>query len=354
MSDFNQQQSIIVAGHICLDLTPRFPESALSTLIPGSLVRVDQMHCSVGGAVANTGLALHQLGVKTRLMGRISDDLFGKEVKRILSGYDPALTCDMIQVAGESTSYSVVVAPPGVDRLFLHCPGCNDLFEADDIILPKDQQVKLLHFGYPPVMRSVYRDDGQQLVSLFHKAHAAGIATSLDMCSVDPTSEAGGIDWQRWLANVLPHVDIFVPSLDELLFMLGISDQPVSLELLQSVGKQILDSGVGVLMLKLGEQGVYLQTAQQIHAVFDAQSWSEVSLHCPCYSVDVVSTNGAGDYTIAGFLAAILAGQTPSQALHSAVGVGAWHVQSPDELARWDVIQKRIDGGWEQLDKTLS
>ena len=136
--------------------------------------------------------------------------------------------------------------------------------------------------------------------------------------------------------------------------MLGISDQPVSLELLQSVGKQILDSGVGVLMLKLGEQGVYLQTAQQIHAVFDAQSWSEVSLHCPCYSVDVVSTNGAGDYTIAGFLAAILAGQTPSQALHSAVGVGAWHVQSPDELARWDVIQKRIDGGWEQLDKTLS
>ena len=73
MSDFNQQQSIIVAGHICLDLTPRFPESALSTLIPGSLVRVDQMHCSVGGAVANTGLALHQLGVKTRLMGRIRD-----------------------------------------------------------------------------------------------------------------------------------------------------------------------------------------------------------------------------------------------------------------------------------------
>ncbi|MFG0249433.1 MAG: carbohydrate kinase family protein [Phycisphaeraceae bacterium JB051] len=353
MRPLDNDQSIIVAGHICLDLTPAFVGSATATLDPGTLTRVGQMQRSVGGSVANTGMALHQLGVKTRLMGRVSDDLFGDEVLRLLGQASPFLTQGMIRVFGESTSYSVVIAPPGVDRMFLHCPGCNDQFQASNVALPDDANIKLLHFGYPPVMRSIYQHDGCELVQIFDKAHASGIATSLDMCSVDPDSEAGSIDWCRWLKHVLPHVDIFVPSLDELLFMIGHDQCNMSLALLQSVGKQMLDWGVGVLLLKLGEYGVYLQTADRVHHLFDGVAWSGQSQYRPCFSVDVASTNGAGDYTIAGFLTAILEGYSPHEALSSAVGVGASHVESPNQLSDWQAIQQRIASGWRQHDKAL-
>ena len=50
---------IIVAGHICLDITPVFsPEKAQplsSVLIPGKLVQMKDVNISTGGAVANTG-----------------------------------------------------------------------------------------------------------------------------------------------------------------------------------------------------------------------------------------------------------------------------------------------------------
>ena len=42
---------------------------------------------------------------------------------------DAALTV----VPGEGTSYSIVLAPPGIDRVFLHHPGANDTFCADDV-----------------------------------------------------------------------------------------------------------------------------------------------------------------------------------------------------------------------------
>jgi hypothetical protein len=31
------------------------------------------------------------------------------------------------------TSYTIAISPPGVDRTFLHCPGANQTFRADDV-----------------------------------------------------------------------------------------------------------------------------------------------------------------------------------------------------------------------------
>jgi sugar/nucleoside kinase (ribokinase family) len=344
----------MVAGHICLDLTPAFPASADASLSPGSLVRVGDMHRSVGGTVANTGLALHQLGVDTRMMARISDDLLGDEILRLLGDVSPSLTRDMIRVTGEATSYSIVIAPPGVDRLFLHCPGCNDHFHTADVTLKPDTGTKLLHFGYPPVMKTIYEQDGCELIELYKKAHTVGMATSLDMCSVDPSSDAGKVDWRRWLSNVLPQVDLFVPSLDEMLYMLG--EPPAALptpELLEGVAGKLLAMGTSVVLLKLGEYGLFLRTSEQGCTLLPDLQWQNRAMYASCFSVNVASTNGAGDYTIAGFLAAILAGQSPEDALLSAVGVGAAHVENPTHLPSWDTVQQRIATGWQHHDKTI-
>ncbi len=59
-----------------------------------------------------------------------------------------------------TTSYTVIINPPGVDLIFLHHPGTNDAFCAADIDYAKLNEAALFHFGYPPLMRQMYTADG--------------------------------------------------------------------------------------------------------------------------------------------------------------------------------------------------
>ena len=126
--------SAIVAGHLCLDIIPHIagitPEAFRASFLPGHLIDVGPAALSTGGPVSNTGLALHKLGVPTQLMGKIGDDLFGQAVRQLVTGYDPRLADGMVVDPQANTSYTVVINPPGVDRIFLHCPGANDTFSA--------------------------------------------------------------------------------------------------------------------------------------------------------------------------------------------------------------------------------
>jgi sugar/nucleoside kinase (ribokinase family) len=73
-----------------------------------------------GGLVSNTGLAMKLFGADVSLMTKIGKDAFGDILRRIYAGYGAA--GDLIEDEGSSTSYSIVLAVPGIDRLFLHDP----------------------------------------------------------------------------------------------------------------------------------------------------------------------------------------------------------------------------------------
>ena len=85
---------IVVAGHICLDITPVFSSDKVQplskVLIPGKLVQMKDVNISTGGAVANTGLALKVLGADVELMGKVGDDEFGRIVLERLGRYGAA------------------------------------------------------------------------------------------------------------------------------------------------------------------------------------------------------------------------------------------------------------------------
>lgn len=217
-----KKRKVIAAGHICLDITPVFPDTRIEhledVLSPGKLVEMREADVHTGGSVANTGLAMKILGADVTLMGQIGQDAFGDMVLNILKKYNAE--SGMLISDKLSTSYSVVIAVPGIDRIFLHNPGANNAFRADDI--PEDQlkDVSLFHFGYLPLMKTMYEQDGAELVKLMKQMKNVGIATSMDMAAVDAASEAGKADWEKILSRVLPFVDFFVPSAEELCFML--------------------------------------------------------------------------------------------------------------------------------------
>lgn len=70
----------------------------------------------------------------------------------------------------------------------------------------------------------------------------------------------------------------------------------------------------------------------------------------PCFRARrVAGTTGAGDCTIAGFLAALLRGDGPAQAATSATAVGASSVEAPDAtggVPPWPELAIRLDAGW--------
>ena len=72
----------VSAGHICVDITPRFAsddaDRTLEEMLrPGSLTVVAGAAMSSGGAAANVGLSARRLGLSVAMMGKCGDALLG-------------------------------------------------------------------------------------------------------------------------------------------------------------------------------------------------------------------------------------------------------------------------------------
>lgn len=355
---------VVVAGHICIDVIPQIQQQVdrLDDLIrPGKLVNTGPLLLSTGGAVSNTGVALARLGVPTRLMGKIGDDLFGRAILDVLQAVDPALTETMIIDPAVDSSYTIIINPPGIDRSFLHCPGANDAFGADDVDPAALAGARIFHFGYPPIMGRMFHDDGRELERLLKSVRALGMTVSLDMALPDPDSPAGRADWESILSRALPQVDIFLPSLEETVYMLDrarfaavMAEGPAAVDgaYLGRLADRLLSMGAAVAGLKLGEHGLYLKTTDSIDRLracgaagpSDVVAWCGREVLAPCFAVDVHGTTGAGDCTIAGFLAGLLHGLSLHEAVTAAVAVGAFSVESPDatgDIPAWALVQER-------------
>jgi sugar/nucleoside kinase (ribokinase family) len=336
----------IVAGHLCLDIIPELHHGA--KLEPGRLIEAGSATLSTGGAVSNVGRALLKLGIATHLIGMVGDDMFGKAVLDLLGPAGKTI----VVCPSETTSYTIVLNVPGQDRMFLHAPGCNRTFTSSAVSDDQLRGARLIHFGYPPLMESMYASDGEELVDLFRRAKRAGATTSLDLSLPDADSESGKVDWKRVLERVLPICDLFCPSLDELQFMLGRHRGPTDVA---SLAREVLQLGARVALIKLGAEGVYLSAGRELEGLgraFDSSSttsWRGIEIHQACFPVQLVGTTGSGDATIAGFLMAILQGMGPRDALRAACAVGACSVEAADAISGvkdWPTIRERLDREW--------
>jgi sugar/nucleoside kinase (ribokinase family) len=351
----------VVAGHTCLDIIPTL--SGPLPAGPGLLVEIGPAELATGGAVANTGVALHILGIRTRLMGKVSDDLFGQALLQVIGRYSAELVQDMVLARGEASSYTIVIDPPGLDRSFMHCPGLNHTFGAADVDYEVVAQARLFHFGYPSLMRRMYADGGHELSEMLHRAKATGATTTLDFGPPDPQGPCGQVDWDAVLARTLPHVDVFLPSDDELRFALDRprfdADGEVPVPEVRALGRRVLALGAKVVGIKCGVRGLYVCTANADRlaamgraAPADPSAWAERELWSPCFVPrELVGTTGAGDATIAGFLAALLRGLSLEEAATFACTVGACNVEASDAvsgLRSWEATWERCDG-WARM-----
>ena len=172
------------------------------------------------------------------------------------------------------------------------------------------------------------------------------------------------------LAAVMPSVDFFVPSAEELCCLIdppryaewtrraqarGV-DMTEALDPerdIRPLAERLLGWGAKVVLIKCGAPGIYLRTAgaQEMCTLgLDAAAWANTERFEPSYLVtEYRSGTGAGDVSLAAFLLAALEGYSPARSLQLATAAGACCVSTYDALSGlvpFPELLNRIEAGW--------
>lgn len=259
----------------------------------GKLVLVDQLELHSGGCAANTGVALAKLGIDTAIIGKIGCDGLGDFMVGALERN--GVSADGITRDPDvGTSGTMVVVHSDGERDFIHYLGANATLTEDDVNWDLIKGSKILHVAGSFLMPAF---DGMPTANVLKKAQGMGITTTLD------TAWDSKGQWMSVLEPCLQYVDYAVPSIEEARMVTGKQDPA-------DVAKVLIDHGVKVVALKMGEKGSYIRTAD-----------TEITI--PRFTVNAVDALGAGDSFAAGFLAGVLNGWDLEKTGRFANAVGA-------------------------------
>lgn len=316
-------ETVVVAGHACVDLIPALPSDP--TMEPGGFSNVGPLEVRCGGSVVNTGEALVALGRRVRLVAALGRDHLGGILSERLRALDPAAR---LAAVGTGTSYSFVLERGGSSRTLWHHEGSNAAFTGREV---DPTGAALVHLGYATALPGLLVDDLAPFVDLLARISAAGATNSVDFATVDPRSDDG--EWPRRLARLLPLLDVVSPSADDLVSLGWLPSRPRP-EDVADAARRLVDAGVGIAFVTDGERGAHLQVAEATRLARGGRvlarlgaDWPGAAIRVPAVPVaDVVGTNGAGDTATAGLIDALLSGYTPRDASSAAVALAAQRV----------------------------
>jgi sugar/nucleoside kinase (ribokinase family) len=276
---------IVVADHVCTPID-HLPAA-------GELVMAERMLLTLGGCAANTAVDLAKMEVRSAVVGRIGDDLFGRVVTDMLRDARVDAT-HLLGTPGTDTSQTLIVNVTGQDRRFIHTFGANAQMRASDLPLSEIVRAKVLYVGGYLIMPELKADP---LAEVFATARAAGVRTVLDV--VTPP----GTDHLSRLAPLLPHTDVFLPNTDEARLITGESDPIRQAEAFRQLG-------AGTVVITLGGDGSVLVNERE-------------RIRAGVFNVPFVDASGGGDAFDAGYIYGLLHQLDTVECLRVASALGA-------------------------------
>ena len=251
----------------------------VSTTVDVTLVEAPGFAKAAGGATANVAVGLAKLGVDSGFIGKIGAEPFGDFLRETLEQSSVDTTHLISEVGRRTTLAFVATRSDGAkDILFYRNPGADILLRPDEIDVTYIQSAEVFHYGSCSLSHQPVRD---ATVRAIQYAKDAGAFISYDpnlrlmMWEVPK-------DAKHWIWEVMPYANVVKAADEEWEFITDTHD-------LESGSERILETGVELVIVTLGEHGCYYNNSSH-------QGYVDG------FKVEVIDSLGAGD----GFVAAML------------------------------------------------
>lgn len=273
---------VSVVGLYILDILGR----PIEHIPPGGNVEfIDEIRLTVAGTAGGTVVDLAKLGLSCQAVGAVGDD---EKADFVLGHMAKAgIDCRLMQkIEGVETSATILNVRPNGERPALHCRGASDHFDVSPEQLADVLDCRFLHLGGTGLLAKL---DGEPSRRLLQAAQEAGCVTTWDLVGAGP-------DTWAFVEPLLPHIDYFIPSIEEAEILSGVAGVEDNISFFQS-------RGVKCCVLTMGSEGSLIADGDD-------------RVHVPVYDIEVVDTTGCGDAYTAGFIAGLADGRTLLEAGH--------------------------------------
>ncbi|MBC8871260.1 MAG: carbohydrate kinase family protein [Planctomycetes bacterium] len=262
----------------------------------GGLVQVDPIQVTTGGIVSNSGIAMARLGMNVAAFSYVGNDEWASVIRRNYEaeGID---TSYLLTHRTEATSTTAVLIDPSGERSFAHCVGAPRTMDGKMYRENLDvfRRARMTVIGYYSLMPNLEKD----LAAVLAEIRGFGCLTALDAAGDGGTMEP--------LSEILPHLDVYIPSLAEATHQTGESDPQKIIDIYRQCGAP------GLLGVKLGSEG----------ALLSPKAGEYIPIECVPLPGPIVDTTGAGDSFYAGVLTGLLKGMNAADAGRLGAAAGA-------------------------------
>ena len=261
-----------IVGLVVLDVLGRPIEK-----IPegGNLEYIEELRLTVAGTAGGTVIDCAKLGLSTLGVGAVGDDEKADFVISTLEKFGVD-TSGFERLKDIPTSSTILNIRPNGERPALHLRGACDHF----LPPPKDKinifDCNVFHLGGTGLLKKL---DGPVSVQLLKDAKENGCITTWDL--IGATEQTINI-----VKPLLPHIDYFMPSIEEASIMCGLDDP-------KDIAKYYLDNGVTNCVLTMGGEGSLFVNKDE-------------TIKTPAFDINVVDTTGCGDAFDAGMITSLI------------------------------------------------
>jgi sugar/nucleoside kinase (ribokinase family) len=290
---------LLTIGLTTLDIVAR-PIDALTHT--ERAIFIDGIACVPAGTAGGAAMVAAKLGVPTKIVGAVGDDLNGAYVRLGFEsvGIDTSL---LVTKPGERTSATLLAVETDGRRSSYHAPGAGVGAAIDDAVVSAACASGFVHYASVGGAAT----DGGAGAELLRAAKAAGAVVTCDL--IGPRRSA--LDE---LKRLLPSVDYFMPSAAEATFLTGLEDLAAAAELFRALGAK-------ACIIKNGGRGSYVAIGS-------------APLSIPAHAIQPIDTTSCGDSYCAGFIAALAQGWAPLEACRFATATAALVAQGLGTLGK--------------------
>ncbi len=277
---------ITVVGSLNMDLVARthhIPQ-------PGETILGGELHTLPGGKGANQAVAAARLGGSVAMVGRVGEDAFTGPLLDNLAAAGVDYTF-VSRDSGAATGVALIVVDDAGQNSIVVTSGANMR------LVPADVNAAETAIAGAKVLLLQLESPLEAVTRAAEVARSHGVTVILNPAPAQPLP-----------ASLLALVDVLIPNETETALLTGqiINNQAEA----EAAAVKLRQSGVGTVILTLGERGALLTSA------------TETKLF-PAFKITPVDTTAAGDAFVGGLAVALAEGKPLAEAVRWGNAAGA-------------------------------